>query len=95
MYEIGRPSSDVWRYEQKLDSWSKLPSMLTARSELGLALIDGYIYACGGSNGEARLNSIERYSISENKWSFVCIALDKKNDGRINCLFRLRQCKSV
>jgi len=49
--------------------------MLTPRSELGLALIDGYIYAVGGSNGETRLNSIERYSINENKWSLVCIKI--------------------
>lgn len=67
----GRPSSEVWKYEHKLDTWFQLPDMLTSRSELGLALIDGYIYACGGSNGESRLNTIERYSINENKWSLV------------------------
>ncbi len=71
--DIGRPSSQLWKYEQKLDTWVQLPDMLTPRSELGLALIDGYIYACGGSNGEARLNSIERYSINDNKWTVVCI----------------------
>ena len=45
--------------------------MSTARSELGLALIDGCIYAVGGWNGETRLNTIERYSIAENKWTKV------------------------
>lgn len=45
--------------------------MSTARSELGLALIDGFIYAVGGWNGETRLNTIERYSIAENKWTKV------------------------
>ncbi|CAF1499619.1 unnamed protein product [Rotaria magnacalcarata] len=67
----GRPSSEVWKYEQKLDTWIQLSDMLTPRSELGLALIDGYIYACGGTNGEVRLNTIERYSIADNKWTLV------------------------
>ena len=49
--------------------------MLTPRSELGLALIDGYLYACGGWNGEVRLNSIERYSITENKWTLVRVLI--------------------
>ena len=68
---LGRPSSEVWRYEQKLDTWTQLSDMLTPRSELGLALIDGYLYAVGGWNGESRLNTIERYSITENKWTKV------------------------
>lgn len=74
---VGQPSNQVWKYEQKFDRWSHLRDMLTPRSELGLALIDGYIYACGGTDGEARLNSIERYSISENKWSLVCIEVNR------------------
>lgn len=45
--------------------------MSMPRSELGLALIDGFIYAVGGWNGETRLNTIERYSIAENKWTKV------------------------
>ncbi|CAF2802313.1 unnamed protein product [Rotaria sp. Silwood2] len=70
-YPNGRPSSEVWKYEQKLDTWIQLSDMLTPRSELGLALIDGYIYACGGTNGEVRLNTIERYSITDNKWTLI------------------------
>jgi hypothetical protein len=50
--------------------------MLTPRSELGLALIDGYLYACGGSNGDVRLNSIERYSITDNKWTLVSLQIE-------------------
>jgi len=92
--DLGRPSSEVWKYEQKLDTWVQLPDMLTPRSELGLALIDGYIYACGGSNGEARLNSIERYSINDNKWTLVCVKV-KKKVMIIDLLFRLLRCKLV
>lgn len=74
---VGQPSDKVWKYEQKYDVWIPLPDMLTRRSELGLALIDGYIYACGGTHGEARLNTIERYSISENKWTLVCTTINR------------------
>lgn len=71
IFYLGRTSSEVWKYEQKLDTWIQLSDMLTPRSELGLALIDGYLYACGGTNGEIRLNTIERYSIADNKWTLV------------------------
>ena len=91
--DIGRPSSQLWKYEQKLDTWVQLPDMLTPRSELGLALIDGYIYACGGSNGEARLNSIERYSITDNKWTLVSLQIENIGHYSFHILFRLLQCK--
>jgi hypothetical protein len=78
---LGRSSAEVWKYEQKLDTWVQLPDMLTPRSELGVSLIDGYIYACGGTNGEARLNTIERYSIADNKWTLVCIKIQKRNQN--------------
>lgn len=81
----GRPSSEVWKYEQKLDTWIQLADMLTARSELGLALIDGYLYACGGSNGEVRLNTIERYSITENKWATVSLSNEKSDENDSFC----------
>ncbi len=37
----------------------------------GLAMLDGYIYAVGGWEGSARLDSIERYNPNTNLWSFV------------------------
>jgi actin-binding protein IPP len=79
IFDLGRPSAEVWKYEQKLDTWVQLPDMLTPRSELGLALIDGYIYACGGSNGDVRLNTIERFSLADSKWTSVCIRMKNKS----------------
>ncbi|CAF1104954.1 unnamed protein product [Didymodactylos carnosus] len=67
----GHPSSEVWKYEQKLDTWIRLQDMLTSRSELGLALIDNYLYAVGGWDGSNRLNSIERYCIESNCWTII------------------------
>ena len=45
--------------------------MNVPRSELGLAMLDGYVYAVGGWEGTSRLDSIERFSSISNSWSFV------------------------
>ena len=45
--------------------------MSTTLSFSGLALLDGYIYAIGGWEGSARLDTVERYEIESNSWSFV------------------------
>ena len=38
---------------------------------LGLAMLDGCVYAVGGWEGTARLDSIERYHRHSNAWTFV------------------------
>ena len=45
--------------------------MHVPRSELGLAMLDGHVYAVGGWEGTSRLDTIERFSASSNSWSFV------------------------
>ncbi|KAL5019266.1 hypothetical protein ScPMuIL_004988 [Solemya velum] len=63
-------SSIVQCYNPNLNIWQKLGSMQVARSELGLSMLDGYMYAVGGWNGSSRLDSIERYDPKTNSWSF-------------------------
>uniref|UniRef100_A0A146LF72 Kelch-like protein diablo n=2 Tax=Lygus hesperus TaxID=30085 RepID=A0A146LF72_LYGHE len=67
----GGPSHCVWRYDPVLDYWQEVETMLVARSELGLAMLDGYLYAVGGWEGTHRLNSVERYDPNSNTWSLV------------------------
>jgi N-acetylneuraminic acid mutarotase len=50
------------------DSWETLESMPTARSGLGVAVVNGKIYAIGGSNGSA-LNVNEMYDPVTNTWT--------------------------
>jgi hypothetical protein len=38
------------------------------RSELGLVMLDGYVYAVGGWDGRSRLDSVERYDPGTNTW---------------------------
>jgi N-acetylneuraminic acid mutarotase len=50
------------------DSWEIMEPMPTARSGLGVAVVDGKIYAIGGSNGSA-LSVNEMYDPVTNTWT--------------------------
>ncbi|XP_075225417.1 kelch-like protein 24 isoform X2 [Lycorma delicatula] len=67
----GSASRTVWRYDPVLDFWQEMASMIVPRSELGLAMLDGCVYAVGGWDGAYRLESVERYDPSTNSWSMI------------------------
>lgn len=50
----GGPSHCVWRYDPVLDYWQEVDTMRYARSKLGLAMLDGFLYAVGGWEGTHR-----------------------------------------
>jgi len=50
------------------DSWTTLTEMPTARSGLGVAVVDGKIYAIGGSDGNRQLDTNEMYDPATNTW---------------------------
>jgi len=51
------------------DSWTTMEPMPKARSGLGVAVVDGKIYAIGGQNGEGVLNITEAYDPVTNEWT--------------------------
>jgi N-acetylneuraminic acid mutarotase len=51
------------------DSWTTLEPMPTARSGVGVAVVEGKIYAIGGSNGTHRLNVNEMYDPATDTWT--------------------------
>ena len=52
------------------DSWQQLASMPTARSMVGVAVVDGKIYAIGGTSGtKTLLGTNEVYDPETNTWS--------------------------
>ncbi|XP_013395524.1 kelch-like protein diablo [Lingula anatina] len=67
----GSASRSMWRYDACFDNWLEMTPMNMPRSELGLAMLDGFIYAVGGWEGTARLDTVERYNPFSNSWSFV------------------------
>jgi N-acetylneuraminic acid mutarotase len=68
-YPDGSASQAFWRYDPVLDFWQEMATMHTPRSELGLAMLDGHVYAVGGWEGSSRLDSVERYDPDSNTWS--------------------------
>jgi len=77
IYVIGGRSGNsvyntVEKYNPVTNKWSTLTSMPTARWNVMTEVIDGEIYAFGGISGTGNqrkdLDTLEKYSIRENKW---------------------------
>ena len=65
-YPDGSASRAVWRYDPVLNAWQEMADMRVPRSELGLAMLDGCVYAVGGWEGTSRLDSVERLDPKNN-----------------------------
>jgi len=50
------------------DSWETMAEMPTARSGLGVAVVDGKIYAIGGQDRNSQLDINEMYNPATNSW---------------------------
>ncbi|XP_056263451.1 kelch-like protein 2 isoform X2 [Pseudoliparis swirei] len=67
----GSASREAWRYDSCVDSWMEIAPMNVARSELGLVMLDGFVYAVGGWEGCSRLDSVECYNPHTDSWQFT------------------------
>lgn len=56
-----QPLKSAEVYDPKLDQWTQLPSLKTARRALAAASLADGIYAIGGFDGEKYLSSVEKY----------------------------------
>ncbi|XP_077984881.1 kelch-like protein 18 [Glandiceps talaboti] len=61
----------VERYDFGSGKVSIVASMNTLRSGVGVAVIDGKIYAVGGHDGTQYLNSVECYDPASKRWKYV------------------------
>ena len=43
--------------------------MMTRRLGVAVAVLNGYLYAIGGSDGQCPLNTVERYDPRKNAWT--------------------------
>jgi N-acetylneuraminic acid mutarotase len=68
----------VERYSPASNSWEAVASMSTKRDDLGVAVLDGHLYAVGGFDGSSRLNTVERYSPASNSWEAVATMSTKR-----------------
>ncbi|NXO45019.1 KLH18 protein, partial [Locustella ochotensis] len=51
--------------------WEKCQPMATARSRVGVAVLNGLLYAIGGYDGQLRLSTVEVYNPDTDCWSKV------------------------
>ena len=63
------PLGLAWRYDPATSTWQKLPDLPTKRGALGLAYVDGKLYAIGGAANENKYDTVECFDIHTNTWS--------------------------
>ena len=63
-----RHRNDFLSYNPVTRLWGDLAKMITPRSRLSVAVMDGFLYAVGGTNrNKEMLSTVERYSFEEVK----------------------------
>uniref|UniRef100_UPI003467EED4 SAKe6DEtal n=1 Tax=synthetic construct TaxID=32630 RepID=UPI003467EED4 len=74
--------NSVEAYDPETDTWSPVAPMNTRRSGVGVAVLDGHIYAVGGSHGSPdgsiHHNSVERYEPERDEWHLVAPMLTRR-----------------
>src|SRR5205823_5539158 len=61
--------STLYRYQPRLDRWSRLPRAPTARAALAVGVIGHELYAAGGANAGKALETLEIYDSNRRRWS--------------------------
>ena len=67
----GEALNTVERYTPTVGRWELVSPMRTCRSRVGVAVLAGQLYACGGCDGTNRLNSAEMYIPESDEWCDV------------------------
>lgn len=58
-------SSALCCYNPMTNQWSQQASLNVPRNRVGVGVVDGCIYAVGGSQGSTHHNTVERWDLSE------------------------------
>lgn len=61
--------ADAEVYDPGTNSWASLPPMPTPRARLALGVINGIVYAVGGSNAHVSLSTVEAYNPATGTWT--------------------------
>ena len=77
MYRHHDNSTECWT--PKTNSWRKVASMHLSRSNHGVAVLNGKIYALGGVTGKLYLRSVECYDPMTNQWKTVAPMINSRS----------------
>ncbi|XP_022109754.1 kelch-like ECH-associated protein 1 [Acanthaster planci] len=69
--EVNTDSNRLDAYNPLKNQWKTLASMNVPRNRVGTAVLDGLLYAVGGSEACTKHNSAERYNPDEDKWTMI------------------------
>ncbi|NWI18575.1 KLH18 protein, partial [Crypturellus soui] len=58
-------------FDPVANRWERCQPMATARSRVGVAVLNGLLYAIGGYDGQLRLSTVEVYNPETDSWSKV------------------------
>ncbi|XP_040061726.2 kelch-like ECH-associated protein 1 [Ixodes scapularis] len=78
--DFGEDVSTVHCFDPATKQWSEKCSMGVPRHRLGVAVLDGRLYAVAGSHGTNCLSSVERYDPAKDEWTNVA-SLSKPRYG--------------
>uniref|UniRef100_A0A8C8SGB1 Kelch like ECH associated protein 1 n=1 Tax=Pelusios castaneus TaxID=367368 RepID=A0A8C8SGB1_9SAUR len=76
-------------YNPMTNQWSPCAAMSVPRNRIGVGVIDGLIYAVGGSHGCVHHNSVERYEPDRDTWQLVAPMLTRRIGVGVAVLNRL------
>jgi len=63
--------SSMEKYDPSLNYWTKSASLHKCKGAVATTVLDGWLYAAGGSNGGSPIKSMERYDPITDEWSLV------------------------
>ncbi|XP_073445979.1 kelch-like protein 4 [Dendrobates tinctorius] len=64
-----RLSDCMERYDPKTDSWTTVAPLSVPRDAVGVCCLGDRLYAVGGYDGQAYLNTVESYDAQSNEWT--------------------------
>ncbi|XP_060835299.1 kelch-like protein 2 isoform X1 [Rhopalosiphum padi] len=93
VYAVGSFSTSKSVYMLDLSShspsWISKEPMFIQRSELGVGLLNDWIYAVGGFNGNHNLNEVEAFNVHTEEWKMVSSMSTSRGDVGVGVLNNL------
>ncbi len=68
---VGEPFCSVEYYDFRTNTWHVGPDLKARRRHVGVACLDGVLYAVGGHDGDQHLNTVEKFDLKLGHWEFV------------------------